>query len=179
MLLDEATASLDSHTEKQIQSALEAVTSNHTTITIAFVTPTHLPLHPTSREKPLLICFVTTICRHRLSTITKAQQILVMHDGKIVERGTHPELLRLGGRYSSMWERQTQAARTGKEKWLRGILSWANYKHRHGEGGTWALKRALKVPKGIPGALGDEDYYLKRKFKPNTYTLASCPFPRY
>ena len=116
MLLDEATASLDSHTEKQIQSALEAATSNRTTITIAFVTPTQLPLYPTSLEKPLLTCFVITICRHRLSTITKAQQILVMHDGKIMERGTHPELLRLEGRYSSMWERQTQAARTGKDE---------------------------------------------------------------
>ena len=116
MLLDEATASLDSHTEKQIQSALEAVTSNRTTITIAFVIPTQLPFDPASLQKPLLICLVITTYRHRLSTITKAQQILVMHDGKIVERGTHPELLRLRGRYSSMWERQTQAARTGKEE---------------------------------------------------------------
>ncbi|KAF4636131.1 hypothetical protein G7Y89_g1951 [Cudoniella acicularis] len=85
MLLDEATSSLDSHTERQIQEALEQVTKNRTTITIA----------------------------HRLSTITEADQILVLHEGRIVERGRHVDLLKLGGRYRTMWEKQTIA---GKEK---------------------------------------------------------------
>ncbi|ORY14659.1 putative transport protein [Clohesyomyces aquaticus] len=81
MLLDEATASLDSHTERQIQTSVEAATNGRTTVTIA----------------------------HRLSTITKCQQILVMHEGCIVERGTHEELLEAGGRYCGMWYKQTVA----------------------------------------------------------------------
>src|SRR3569833_1008828 len=48
--------------------------------------------------------------RHRLSTITHADQILVLHAGAIVERGTHSELLAMKGRYTSMWEKQSQAA---------------------------------------------------------------------
>ena len=52
----------------------------------------------------------TNMCnRHRLSTITHADQILVLHDGAIVERGTHKELLALHGRYTSMWEKQSKA----------------------------------------------------------------------
>ncbi|KAG7103951.1 ABC transporter aclQ like protein [Verticillium longisporum] len=74
LLLDEATASLDSHTERQIQDALEQVTSGRTTITIA----------------------------HRLSTITTSEQIIVLHQGKIAERGTHNDLLALRGKYYAM-----------------------------------------------------------------------------
>ncbi|KAH8884144.1 hypothetical protein GQ53DRAFT_846470 [Thozetella sp. PMI_491] len=79
LLLDEATASLDSHTERQIQDALERVTTGRTTVTIA----------------------------HRLSTITTSDQILVLHKGKIVERGTHSSLIAAKGRYHAMWEKQT------------------------------------------------------------------------
>ncbi|GKU04928.1 hypothetical protein FLAG1_07664 [Fusarium langsethiae] len=88
LLLDEATASLDSHTERQIQDALERVTAGRTTITIA----------------------------HRLSTITTSDQIIVLHKGEIVERGTHNELLALGGRYHAMWEKQTTIEKKEKEK---------------------------------------------------------------
>ncbi|KAF7560548.1 hypothetical protein G7046_g3591 [Stylonectria norvegica] len=83
-----ATASLDSHTERLIQDALERVTAGRTTITIA----------------------------HRLSTITTSDQILVLHKGKIVERGTHTELLALHARYHSMWEKQTTIENKQKEK---------------------------------------------------------------
>jgi ABC-type transport system involved in Fe-S cluster assembly fused permease/ATPase subunit len=86
LLLDEATASLDSHTERLIQDALERVTYGRTTVTIA----------------------------HRLSTITGSDQIVVLHKGSVVERGTHLELLALGGRYHSMWEKQTTAEKTDK-----------------------------------------------------------------
>ncbi|KAJ4328737.1 hypothetical protein N0V84_000739 [Fusarium piperis] len=88
LLLDEATASLDSHTERQIQDALERVTAGRTTITIA----------------------------HRLSTITTSDQIVVLHKGNIVERGTHNELLALQGRYHAMWEKQTTIEKREKEK---------------------------------------------------------------
>ncbi|RSL87084.1 hypothetical protein CEP51_002450 [Fusarium floridanum] len=92
LLLDEATASLDSHTERQIQDALERVTAGRTTITIA----------------------------HRLSTITTSDQIVVFHKGNIVERGTHNELLALQGRYHAMWEKQTTIEKREKEKLDRG-----------------------------------------------------------
>ncbi|WYZ39997.1 hypothetical protein EsH8_IV_000338 [Colletotrichum jinshuiense] len=88
LLLDEATASLDSHTERQIQDALERVTAGRTTITIA----------------------------HRLSTITTSDQIVVLHKGKVVECGGHAELLALGGRYHAMWEKQTTTENKDKEK---------------------------------------------------------------
>ncbi|KAK7738419.1 hypothetical protein SLS62_011407 [Diatrype stigma] len=88
LLLDEATASLDSHTERQIQEALERVTAGRTTITIA----------------------------HRLSTITTSDQILVLHQGKIAERGTHSELLAAKGRYYAMWEKQTTTEEKRAEK---------------------------------------------------------------
>ncbi|KAK0705469.1 ABC transporter [Lasiosphaeris hirsuta] len=88
LLLDEATASLDSHTERLIQDALERVTFGRTTVTIA----------------------------HRLSTITHSDQIVVLHKGEIVERGTHAELLLLGGKYQSMWEKQTTAEKSEKKE---------------------------------------------------------------
>ncbi|HLH96071.1 MAG TPA: ABC transporter ATP-binding protein/permease [Xanthobacteraceae bacterium] len=81
LLLDEATSALDSHTEKDIQDALDRVAKNRTTLVIA----------------------------HRLSTIVAADEILVLDRGVIVERGTHPQLLCRGGLYASMWSRQREA----------------------------------------------------------------------
>jgi ATP-binding cassette subfamily B protein len=81
LLLDEATSALDSHTEKDIQDALDRVSKNRTTLVIA----------------------------HRLSTIVAADEILVLDHGVIVERGTHPQLLARGGLYASMWNRQREA----------------------------------------------------------------------
>ncbi|GAP85264.1 putative ATP-binding subfamily B [Rosellinia necatrix] len=88
LLLDEATASLDSHTERQIQEALERVTAGRTTVTIA----------------------------HRLSTIVDSDQIIVLHKGKVVERGTHHELLELKGSYHAMWEKQTATDKKKSDK---------------------------------------------------------------
>jgi ATP-binding cassette, subfamily B, heavy metal transporter len=81
LLLDEATSALDSHTERDIQEALDRVARDRTTLVIA----------------------------HRLSTIVGADEILVLDHGTIVERGTHNELLTRGGLYASMWNRQREA----------------------------------------------------------------------
>ncbi len=78
ILLDEATAALDSESEKQVQEAIEHLCQNRTTIVIA----------------------------HRLHTITHADAILVVEGGEIVERGQHDELLRRGGRYASFFRLQ-------------------------------------------------------------------------
>ncbi len=78
LLLDEATSALDSHTESEIQEALEQVARDRTTLIIA----------------------------HRLSTVVGADRILVMVDGRIVESGRHEELLVAEGVYAAMWARQ-------------------------------------------------------------------------
>jgi ABC-type transport system involved in Fe-S cluster assembly fused permease/ATPase subunit len=89
LILDEATSALDSHTEQEIQAALDLVSRGRTTIVIA----------------------------HRLSTVISADEIIVLKDGLIAERGTHSELLRQGGLYASMWDRQREA--TEAEERLR------------------------------------------------------------
>jgi ABC-type transport system involved in Fe-S cluster assembly fused permease/ATPase subunit len=81
LVLDEATSALDSHTEHEIQEALERVSRNRTSLVIA----------------------------HRLSTIISADEIIVLDQGRIAERGTHGELLASGGLYASMWNRQREA----------------------------------------------------------------------
>ena len=81
LVLDEATSALDSHTEKDIQDALDRVSKNRTTLVIA----------------------------HRLSTIVAANEIIVLDKGVIVERGTHYQLLAANGLYASMWNRQREA----------------------------------------------------------------------
>ena len=81
LVLDEATSALDSHTEQEIQDALERVSRNRTSLVIA----------------------------HRLSTIVGADEIIVLDQGRIAERGTHSQLLASGGLYASMWNRQREA----------------------------------------------------------------------
>ncbi len=78
LIFDEATSALDSRAEQAIQAELKAIARTRTTLVIA----------------------------HRLSTIADAAQILVMDHGRIVERGTHGQLLAAGGAYAQMWERQ-------------------------------------------------------------------------
>ncbi|MGB9093337.1 MAG: ATP-binding cassette domain-containing protein, partial [Gallionella sp.] len=80
LIFDEATSALDSKSEKAIQSELRAIAQNRTTLVIA----------------------------HRLSTVVDADQILVMDQGKIVERGTHRELLAHNRLYAQMWNLQKQ-----------------------------------------------------------------------
>jgi len=80
LLFDEATSALDSKTEKSIQHELENIARNHTTLVIA----------------------------HRLSTVMDADEILVLDSGRIIERGTHNQLLNRNGVYARMWELQLQ-----------------------------------------------------------------------
>lgn len=80
VLLDEATSALDTNTERNIQSALARVCANRTTLIIA----------------------------HRLSTIIHADEILVLKEGEIVERGSHDVLLSQNGLYASMWNQQLE-----------------------------------------------------------------------
>ncbi len=88
ILLDEATASLNSESEREVQRAIERLCQGRTTIVIA----------------------------HRLHTITHADRILVVEDGAIVESGKHDELLRKGGRYASFYRLQLRGQETPNER---------------------------------------------------------------
>jgi ABC-type transport system involved in Fe-S cluster assembly fused permease/ATPase subunit len=81
LVLDEATSALDTRTEQDIQAALRQVSANRTTLVIA----------------------------HRLSTVVDADEIIVLQDGRIVERGDHAALTASDGLYAAMWRRQSEA----------------------------------------------------------------------
>jgi ATP-binding cassette subfamily B protein len=81
LVLDEATSALDTRTEQDIQAALRQISANRTTLVIA----------------------------HRLSTVVDADEIIVLQDGAIAERGTHAELTARDGLYAEMWRRQSEA----------------------------------------------------------------------
>tara|TARA_Y100001936_G_C16094323_1_gene690371 strand:- start:18230 stop:20062 length:1833 start_codon:yes stop_codon:yes gene_type:complete len=81
LIFDEATSALDTRTEREIQTALKEVSADHTTLVIA----------------------------HRLSTIVDADEIIVLDQGEIIERGKHENLLAENGTYSVMWQRQQEA----------------------------------------------------------------------
>jgi ATP-binding cassette subfamily B protein len=83
LLFDEATSALDTGTEKEIQKSLAEVSADRTTLVIA----------------------------HRLSTVVHADEILVLQEGRVVERGRHETLLAQGGVYATMWARQQAQAR--------------------------------------------------------------------
>jgi ATP-binding cassette subfamily B protein len=83
LLFDEATSALDSHNEKEIQASLRQISKDRTTLVIA----------------------------HRLSTIVDADEIIVLKNGQIVERGVHRALLAANGEYAAMWRRQQQSDR--------------------------------------------------------------------
>jgi ABC-type transport system involved in Fe-S cluster assembly fused permease/ATPase subunit len=82
LILDEATSALDTKTERDIQSALDVVSQNRTSVVIA----------------------------HRLSTVVNADEILVLRDGAIAERGNHTALLQQDGLYAQMWNRQREVS---------------------------------------------------------------------
>jgi ATP-binding cassette subfamily B protein len=102
LVLDEATSALDSHTEREIQDALDRVSRNRTTLVIA----------------------------HRLSTIIAADEIIVLDKGVIVERGTHQQLLADAGLYASMWNRQREAEAARERLALVGEHEVASNRNR-------------------------------------------------
>jgi len=87
LILDEATSALDTQTEREIQSALDHVSQNRTTLVIA----------------------------HRLSTVINADEIIVLRAGEIAERGDHEHLLSLDGLYAQMWNRQREVDEAGEK----------------------------------------------------------------
>jgi len=87
LVFDEATSALDSKTERVIQAELEAIAAGRTTLVIA----------------------------HRLSTIVNADQIVVLDGGRVVERGTHAQLLAAGGAYARLWELQARHEAPARE----------------------------------------------------------------
>lgn len=78
LVLDEATSSIDSYTESLVQTAMEKAAAHRTLLVVA----------------------------HRLSTVVKADCILLMHGGKVVEQGTHDELTLLNGQYARLYKSQ-------------------------------------------------------------------------
>ncbi|MGB1333840.1 MAG: ATP-binding cassette domain-containing protein, partial [Porticoccaceae bacterium] len=82
LILDEATSALDTDSERYIQAALDGLIKDRTTFVIA----------------------------HRLSTVEKADRILVMESGRIVEQGSHSELLATGGRYAQLYNQEFDGA---------------------------------------------------------------------
>ncbi|WP_127090358.1 ABCB family ABC transporter ATP-binding protein/permease [Aquabacter cavernae] len=118
LVLDEATSALDSHTERDIQEALDGVSRGRTTLVIA----------------------------HRLSTVVNADRIIVLAKGRIAEQGTHGELLELNGVYAALWQRQREADDARERLRAAGEEESASEKREVSAGS--ATNRTLPEPSG-------------------------------
>lgn len=124
ILLDEATAALDTGTEQNIQRALNTLAQGRTVLVIA----------------------------HRLSTIARADQILVLHEGKVVERGTHLQLLARNGHYKNMWQKQQEAQEAARE--ARDLHLKADRLRRESKGD---VNMERYIPSSTDNSDSDED----------------------
>ncbi|ELP94874.1 multidrug resistance protein, putative [Entamoeba invadens IP1] len=142
LLLDEATSALDTQSEKVVQDALEKAANGRTTIIVA----------------------------HRLSTIKNANKIMVMHQGEVIESGTHQDLMELKGEYYTLVKRQTIEEKVDQDN-----------AHKNVEPGTIAIDQPLKVEneneEDSEGVKKEEDFveYEKKEAKKSTRFL----LPRY
>lgn len=126
ILLDEATAALDTETEEHIQEALNTLAKGRTMLIIA----------------------------HRLSTITMCDQILVLHEGRVVERGSHTELLAMKGRYAGMWKKQVRAQKAAEE--AKALKDKADRLRRESMDSS-AVRNRGKIAMGESPPSSDED----------------------
>jgi ATP-binding cassette, subfamily B, heavy metal transporter len=128
LILDEATSALDTRTEQEIQAALRDVARDRTTLVIA----------------------------HRLSTVVEADEIIVLQEGRIAERGTHAELIAADGLYAEMWRRQSQAV-AAAEAAARAQAEADLDRPRAGAWGKPPRNRGLQRPPPAPSGQASKE----------------------
>lgn len=144
ILLDEATAALDTETEEHIQEALRTLSKGRTMLIIA----------------------------HRLSTITMCDQILVLHEGKVAERGTHSELLAMKGRYAGMWKKQVRAQKAAEE--AKFLKEKADRLRRESMDSS-AMRRAKSAGEESPQSSDEDEQQQKQEQTELQSTLSLSP----